>query len=341
MQLKQEYSRRRFLRQSFAFSAAMAAPAVISGCGSGIITNQFLGPHLLMLGDWGQEGNYTDQVTVASAMQDYVIRQNLKIDALLMLGDNFYGPLDGGSASSRWNTQFEQMYPASVFRGPAYAIPGNHDYEVSPMAKYPEELAYARKAGTRWTMPSQFYRFEFPEINPLLTIIALDSNVTIPGQPAPPGFYTMSDEQRQTQLEWLEAELQKPLTTPYLAVIAHHPVYSDGPHGDHPVLVNDWDPLLRKHNVHLYLAGHDHDMQHLEFDGHPTSFFLSGGGGAGLYPVTTDPAKRGPMAISVHGFSHIEVKKEWMTLRHLDGSGNLIHAFRKFQDGSVTRLPLS
>ena len=339
MQSASRYSRRRFLRQSFVFSAAaLATGDGLVGCGSGIVTHQFLGPHLLMLGDWGPSGNYSDQTTVAVAMQNYVARQDLRIDALLMLGDNFYGGLSGGISSPRWNTQFEQMYPESVFDGPAYAIPGNHDYELSPMAKFPVELEYAKRPGTRWTMPSQFYRFEFPDIDPQLTVIALDSNVSIPGRPAPTGFYTMSDEQRQQQLAWLEAELQKPLKTPYLAVMAHHPIYSDGPHGDHPVLINDWDPLLRKYNVHLYLAGHDHDMQHLEFEGHPTSFFLSGGGGAGLYPVATDPAKRGPMAVSVHGFSHLEAKKEWMTLRHVDASGNIIHAFRKYKDGSVTIL---
>jgi tartrate-resistant acid phosphatase type 5 len=199
-------------------------------------------------------------------------------------------------------------------------------------------LDYAKMPGTRWTMPAQFYRFEFPQINPQVTFIALDSNVPIPGKPAPSGFYTMSEEQRQQQLAWLEAELQKPLNTPYLAVMAHHPVYSDGPHGDHPVLIKDWDPLLREYNVHLYIAGHDHDMQHLEFEGHPTSFLLSGGGGAGLYPVTTDPAKRGPMALSVHGFSHLEAKREWLTLRHVDAAGNIIHAFRKYRDSSVTVL---
>jgi hypothetical protein len=341
MQSGAHYSRRRFLKQSFAFSAAMAAPAALTGCGSGIFKNQFLGPHLLMVGDWGEARDYTDQSTVAAAMQNYVATQNLAIDALLMLGDNFYGSLDGGVTSSRWDAQFEQMYPVTLCHGPAYAIPGNHDYEISPMAKFPEELAYAKKSGTRWTMPSPYYRFEFPEILPLLTVIALDSNVAIPDSPAPNGFYTMSEDQWQQQLVWLEAELQKPLKTPYLAVMAHHPVYSDGPHGDHPVLVEDWDPLLRKYNVDLYIAGHDHDMQHLEFEGHPTSFFMSGGGGADLYPITTSPAQRGPMAVSVHGFSHLEVKKEWMTLRHLDQSGNLIHVFRKYPDGSVEIGPLS
>jgi hypothetical protein len=38
-------------------------------------------------------------------------------------------------------------------------------------------------------------------------------------------------------------------------MMAHHPVYSDGMHDDHPILVRDWDPLFRKYKVDLYLAG--------------------------------------------------------------------------------------
>ncbi len=51
------------------------------------------------------------------------------------------------------------------------------------------------------------------------------------------------------------------------------------------MLIRDWDPLFHKYRVDLFLAGHDHDLQHLEFQGHPTSHFLSGGGGADLYAL--------------------------------------------------------
>jgi hypothetical protein len=117
--------------------------------------------------------------------------------------------------------------------------------------------------------------------------------------------------------------------------MGHHPIYSNGMHGDHPVLIQEWEPLLRKHKVHLYLAGHDHDLQHLEFADHPTSFFLSGGGGADLYKLTIEPAQRGPYAQKVYGFSHLEMTPDLLTLRHLDEQGRLVHAFTKRRDHSV------
>jgi tartrate-resistant acid phosphatase type 5 len=125
MSLNQEVSRRRFLRQSFAFSA-------LAGLGS---LPSFAAPkhggagesRVLMVGDWGYE-NYEAQSRVAAAMQGYVKEQGFKTEALFMLGDNWYGPLPGGAKDKRWQVQFEEMYPKSVFDCAAYAIPGNHDY---------------------------------------------------------------------------------------------------------------------------------------------------------------------------------------------------------------------
>jgi tartrate-resistant acid phosphatase type 5 len=238
---------------------------------------------------------------------------------------------------ARWTTQFEEMYPRAAFDCPAYAIPGNHDYQKMPMSKVAAEMEYAKTGATRWTMPSLWYRFELPAKKPLATVIALDSNMPHPVKEGGPDF-TLTEEQRLAQLAWLEAELAKPRTTPFLIVMGHHPVFSNGPHGDTAALVRDWEPLLRKHGVHLYLAGHDHDMQHLEFEGHPTSFALSGGGGSDLYNLKIQPAQRGPYAAKVYGFSDLEITSDLLTMRHLDESGALLHAFTKTAGGKVTVL---
>ncbi len=328
-------SRRRFLRQSFAFSAAsvigsfpsLAAPARPSDA-----------QHYLMVGDWGYE-RMAAQKTVAAAMQRYVQTNGIKTDALLMLGDNWYGDMTGGVDSPRWQTQFEQMYPQSAFDCKAYAVLGNHDYQRMPESKVDMQLAYAKRGGTRWTMPARWYSFQLPAKNPLATVIALDSNVQWKGRIHSDNVnFQMSLEDQAEQLRWLEAELSKPRTTPYLFVIAHHPIYSNGPHGDHAVLIEEWAPLLEKHKVHLYFAGHDHDMQHLEFEEHPTYFVLSGGGGADLYDLKIDASKRGPSARKVHGFTHMELTPSHVMLKHLDEEGQVIHAFTKTPAGEVKIL---
>lgn len=330
-------SRRRFLKQTLAFSAlasigSLEAPAFAAAAHPGAA-------ELFFIGDWGYDSDRTGQTAVAAAMRRYAAEHSIHPEAFLLLGDNWYGDLHGGARSPRWQSQFEQMYPTDLFNCPAYAVLGNHDYQYSPESKVDAELEYARTPHTRWTMPSRWYRFEFPAHNPLITFLALDSNMPHPG--ALQAFshnFTLSEQQRIEQLAWLQNELARPRTTPFLAVIAHHPVYSDGPHGDHPILIRDWDPLFRKHNVALYLAGHDHDLQHLEFEGHPTSFFLSGGGGADLYDLKIDPSKRGPYAQKIYGFSHLSATPQSLTLRHLDSNGRLLHAFTRSASGVVSLL---
>src|SRR5579864_3810084 len=107
-------SRRRFLRQSFAFSALAGLGSLPSfadlkhgGSGDG-------GSHLLMVGDWGYE-SFEAQSRVAKAMLGYVKERGFTTEALFMLGDNWYGPLPGGVKDKRRQTQLEEMYPKSVF----------------------------------------------------------------------------------------------------------------------------------------------------------------------------------------------------------------------------------
>jgi tartrate-resistant acid phosphatase type 5 len=332
-------SRRHFLRQSFVFSAAAALHPLKCLAANDKASPNPHAAHALMIGDWGDDRHLDSQSSVASAMAAYTRQHRLKHDALFLLGDNFYGEFPGGVDCPRFRTAFEEMYPKDVFNCPAYAVPGNHDYEARPEIKLHSQLAYAARGNTRWTEPAQWYSYRFPLHKPVATIIALDSNMPFGDGKLTHGFtHVMTEEQRQQQLEWFKDELAKPLTTPFRIVIAHHPVFSNGPHGDHKVLIADWEPLLREHKVHLYLAGHDHDLQHLEFDGHPTSFFLSGGGGADLYDERNEVIQRGPFFHKVHGFSHLEATDKLLTLRHLDTDGNVIHAFTKSPNNKVATL---
>jgi diadenosine tetraphosphatase ApaH/serine/threonine PP2A family protein phosphatase len=323
-------NRRDFLRQSVAFSA-------LAGLGARGAFAQPIDPaarHILMVGDWGKEGDFHSQAQVAAGMVRYAQDHKLATDALFMLGDSWYGPLPGGADDPRWKTQFEDLYPQSVFNCNAYSIMGNHDYQRMPNSKVEAELAYAKKPGTRWTQPALWYTFDFPAKNPLMKVIALDSNVPM-GHSDQGVNFTLTPAQQAEQLRWFEAELKKPRTAPFVVVMGHHPVYSNGIHGDHQVLIADWEPLLRKYKAHLYLAGHDHDLQHLEFEGHPTSFVSSGAGGADLYPLLINEKRRGPYAQKVYGFSHLEVTSGKLTLRHVDSSGEIVHGFSKRTDGTI------
>jgi hypothetical protein len=131
--------------------------------------------HLLALGDFGTAD--AGQEAVAHAMSDFVTQRHVKPDAMLMLGDNFYGKSWFGFTvnSWRWQTTIENMYPADVFNCPMYAVLGNHDYQDNEGGQ-DVELAYGQKPGVRWKMPAKWYRRDF---GPHLTILFLDSNLPV------------------------------------------------------------------------------------------------------------------------------------------------------------------
>jgi hypothetical protein len=321
-------SRRLALKQTIFFSAALAL-----GARTRAAQTVEVAPgdrHFLMIGDWGWAGDRQPQHAVASGMKAYAQGLNLKTDGLFLLGDNFYGDFPGGLDCPRWKTDFEDVYPADVFPGPCWAMLGNHDYDNEPVTKLQAELAYQKaRPGTRWTMPAKWYRFSWPVENPLIDCLVLDSNYKN-------SVVSLTAEERQQQMTWLQAELAKPRTAPWLLALGHHPLYSNGHHGDTKDLIADWGPLFEQHGVDFYFCGHDHDLQHLEFDGKRTSFVLSGGGGASLHEVKNN--QRGPYAEKVYGFTHLQVNPEKFIVRHFDPEQKQVHAFSKTPTGKVEIL---
>ncbi len=290
-----------------------------------------------MIGDFGTGG--ADQIKVAGAMQKFVADSGVKPEGLLLIGDNFYGGVkDGGGFqvdSPRWQKDIEAMYPASVFPGPMWSVLGNHDYHDNAGGEK-VQLAYAAQPGVRWKMPAKWYRFDLgPVVKPLVTFICLDTNFpAISGGPdkktkKPRNSLTAAEEKEQ--LAWLEAELQKPRAR-FTIVIGHHPLYSNGDHGDTKQLIAQWEPLFQKHQVHAYLCGHDHDLQHLEMKGLFTTHLLSGGGGARTRKL--EGTHDVPFGKDVHGFTHLQIMPEALTFTHHSADGGALHTVTKLPDGS-------
>ena len=327
------WNRRRLLRTVFCSSAAMALnikpQALAAAAGDDL--------HWLAIGDFGSEE--PPQTAVAKGMQTYLKKLKAKPQALLLLGDNFYHAMPGGLKSPRWQTGFEAMYPGSAFDCPCPVVLGNHDYHDNRGGEQ-TQLAYAKTPGTRWTFPGKWYRMDFPTAKPLVTMLFIDTNTPAvsggkdPTTGEPRNHLTAAEE--ASQLAWLKAELAKP-RAPFTLVVGHHPVYSNGVHGDTKTLIRDIAPLLQQHAVHAYLCGHDHDMQHLELEGLKTSFVISGGGGARV----REPANQSrhmPFAQGVYGFTHIEASAERLIFRHLDPNGKQMHGFEKRLDGSFSAM---
>ena len=265
---------------------------------------------LLAMGDWGTRA--TTQRSVAAAMAQYVKTSKRTFDGMLLLGDNTYLK-PGQLTDEMWQAMFEKTYHADALDFPFYAALGNHDYSAESVNF---QLDYARENPTgRWKLPSKWYRVDLPVEKPIVTLLVLDSCKQF-----------MKPEEWQEELAWIDAELAKPRAR-WTVCTAHHPLFSNGDHGDNGVLQKEWGPLFRKHNVDFFVAGHDHDLQHLQLPGWQTSFVLAGGGGARVRPMRVD--KRGPFSRSLYGFADFHLTDSLAKVRLVSGEGNIVHEFTR------------
>jgi tartrate-resistant acid phosphatase type 5 len=237
---------------------------------------------VLAFGDYG-DGSEAQRL-VAAAMLRY--HREHPFDFAVTLGDNFYPSGMESPADPRWQTWWSALYdPLKI---PFYATLGNHDWNQpnSPAA----EVLYTRES-TSWRMPATYYTFTAGPVQ----FFALDTDL-------------ISEAQRL----WLTAELDRSPAT-WKVVYGHHPIYSEGQHEDNNVKIEQLLPVL-KDRADVYLAGHDHDMQHLAPEGR-LHFFIAGSGGK---LRTIEPGPRSLFARSANGFAVIEADARTLTVTFVE-----------------------
>ena len=272
------------------------------------------------MGDWGE--GVPARRAVASDLENVVSKQATPVTAMLLAGDNFYVKVSGVD-DPVWQNLFETMYDPKRMNFPFYVSLGNHDY---PESKADIELQYSVvHPESRWKLPAHWYRVDFPADHPLVSLFVLDSNKD-----------SIPPDQWAAQMQWLEGELSKPHDGVWTIAMAHHPIFSNGSHGDNGVLMTTWGAIFKKYNLDVYLCGHDHDLQHLEVPGWHTSFVLVGGGGKKLGVMRRD--NRGPFSRSILGFGNLLFTPDKLTVSFYDKDGNVVHSFEKTRDGTVTIL---
>ncbi len=326
------YSRRQVLKTTLLFgSALLGAGSVTKLSAASAPQSRFKGGlHLLAVGDFGT--NNDKQKAVAHQMNAFAGKLGAPIGGVLALGDNFYGHLSPETIIPR----FEDIYSRDHLDCSFHAILGNHDYGPNydsnqGRAKADMQLAHAAAHPKgRFKMPAKWYALELgPVGKPLVKVIFLDGNY-FPG--------ALTPEEKIAQRRWLAAEMKKPLRAQWLWIVSHYPVVSDSKKDrsqEREHLLGEWNDALRDDRVSLYLAGHDHNLQHLRSEGFKADFIVSGGGGASRYEV-----KESPRCFSMHtrGFNHIHVTEDKLTVQFINPDGKLLHAFERNRQGKTTLL---
>ncbi|MGA3186623.1 MAG: metallophosphoesterase [Bryobacteraceae bacterium] len=245
---------------------------------------------VLAFGDFGTGS--PAQVSTAKAMVEF--HHSHPFDFGLTLGDNFYTYGMMSPADPRWQTQWEQLYGPMGIK--FYATLGNHDWASpdSPAA----EILYSEKSPD-WRLPAPYYTFTAGAVQ----FFAFDTV-----------------ECNEAELQWLDSELAKS-TAPWKLVYGHYHIYS-ATRGDNKVLIERLLPVLKKNHVDIYLNGHDHNLQE-EKPEDGVHFFVSGGGGAGLYEF--NPYDRTIFKQKLNGFTVLEADQKHFKISFVGTDGKELY----------------
>lgn len=241
---------------------------------------------VLHFGDFGEPN--CQQAAVAAGIADAQRRR--PFDAAFHAGDNLYGcgpdvvpppawrcafAADGNTVAPGYTPPFDPSFDVKFEQAletlsdagvPVHLALGNHDVAYAGHCLVSgDPVAVARTkaclevahVGPAWSMPARHYVVELPASAPVARFIVLDTNLV----GADYGGFRLDDE-----VDFLAASTAGCETLPCF-VVAHHPPATAGGHASDfgPDFTARMDRLLAAGGgrIRAWLAGHDHDLQHL------------------------------------------------------------------------------
>lgn len=255
----------------------------------------------LAIGDWGTGGRM--QKRVAAGMNAAAAESPTRPAMIISTGDNIYPNGVDSADDPEWTSKFERIYTGSNIQVPWWAVLGNHDHRSDPDA----QVAYAKR-NARWNMPGRTWMHDFKgRDETVMTVFGLDTQALL-----------TRSEGWKDQMRWLETMLVECKST-WKVVVGHHPLRSYGYYGDQAYMINYVKPLLDTYGVHMYLCGHDHDLQVIK---HPTDVFYSIVSGAGGGARNTAYGEHTHFADTNGGFVAVLCSDKRMDAYIFDADGN-------------------
>ncbi|PYS55062.1 MAG: hypothetical protein DMG13_05710 [Acidobacteria bacterium] len=299
---------------AYSYQCFVGGVSVAAG-GESILRTAGPGPfNFFVLGDSGVGdsgfGNKDNQFLIARQML-------LERPALVIhTGDVVYPQ----GTYQTYGLNYFNYYYASMASVPFFPTPGNHDYEVQNAAAY---LAVHSVPGD--TVPvadrGRYYSFDWGNVH----FVSLDSNLSLERAVTSGG----------PMLEWLNNDLRS--TRQFWRVVYfHHPPYGAGPNQNdvHSLWIRQYAvPIFEANGVQLVLNGHEHSYQRSQSIRKSavaaidtaTTYLVSGGGGAFLYPVFDSPFVAAGR--STHHHLRVEVRGTRMTVHAIRFDGVEIDSF--------------
>lgn len=257
----------------------------------------------LAFGDYGTGSR--QQMKVAELAEE--LCKTRSIDALLLLGDNIY--MDGVSSSHDplWKTIIEEPFGSPCLaKLPLYPVLGNHDYKGQANAQIEYSLV-----NHRWKLPKRFYSVKAGK---LLEIIGMDTN-----------YVDICFDKDQCMGNFLLHRLEHSKAR-WKIVLGHHPVIGSSSKHTPGIQAYLLKPILCRFDA--YLSAHSHHLEHIKPDNCHGEFFISGAGGAPLYPPKPG-LKASKFAKADFGLLEMTVSPSSLSYRFVRVDGQELYRYGK------------
>ena len=276
---------------------------------------------LLVANDLGRNGYY-EQKPIAERMGK--MAGELDVEAVLALGDIHHFMGVESVNDPLWMTNYELIYSHPELQIPWYPILGNHEYRGNTQAV----LDYSN-VSRRWQMPARYYSKVFEEDGATLRVVFIDTTPLIGKYHKDSLDYpSVPQQDAKKQLSWLEEELSA-AKEDWVVVVGHHPIYAHTTksESERKDMQKRVDPILRRHNVDMYICGHIHNFQHIKPQGTSIDYVVNSAGSLARSKV--EAIEGTVFASGEAGISILSFTKDELCLDLINGKGKTIHSVKR------------
>lgn len=271
--------------------------------------------------DLGRNG-YFDQKSIAKLMGATANATNAEF--IISSGDTHHYIGVQSVSDPLWMTNFELIYSHPDLQLEWYPLLGNHEYRGNTQAV----LDYS-KISRRWCMPDRYYTQAYQLKNgESLRIFYIDTTPLIDKYRKKTDKYPDAVKQDiEKQLDWLNTNLESS-TEKWKIVVGHHPIYAETSkdESERTDMQNRVDPILKKHNVDMYICGHLHTFQHITMTDSKVDYVVNSSGSLSRIPKTINGTV---FCSDGTGFSVFSATDKQIILYMVNDKGEIIHEVKR------------
>ena len=275
----------------------------------------------MIASDLGRNGYY-DQVPVAEMMGS--VADITGPEFIAALGDvhHFWGVRSVDDPL--WNTNFEWIYAHPELMIPWHPVLGNHEYRgwTQPVLDY-------STVSRRWEMPSRYYAIteEVADGVEVLVVFIDTAPLIDKYRDDPRKFRDIGSQSMEEELAWIDATLGES-DAKWKVVMGHHPVYAGTTkeERERSDLQARLQPLLDRHDVDIYVAGHIHNFQHIRVPGSGVDYVVNSSASLSRIVVPFEGALFGSPET---GFSLCSVTETEITLTFVNAEGKILYQYAR------------